>query len=73
VDVTKYVTSTSTTVPSYIEMDARLGWRATKEFEVSLVCQNMWHDDHWEAADTSLGDVATQVERGVYLMGALKF
>jgi hypothetical protein len=33
----------------------------------------MWHDDHWEAADTSLGDVATQVERGVYLMGAVKF
>jgi iron complex outermembrane receptor protein len=60
-------------VPSYIEMDARLGWRATKNFEVSVVCQNIWHDDHWESADSSLGDVATQVDRGYYLMGAVKF
>ncbi len=60
-------------VPSYVEMDARLGWRAAKNFEVSLVCQNMWHDDHWESPNSSLGDVSTQVERGVYLMVSGKF
>jgi iron complex outermembrane receptor protein len=60
-------------VPSYIEMDARLGWRITKNFELSLACQNMWHDDHFESGDSSLGDVAVEVERSYYLMGVLKF
>ena len=72
--VTRYVdVLPAPDVPSYVEMDARLGWRATRNFEVSLVCQNMWHDDHWESPDSSLGDIATQVERGVYLMGAVRF
>lgn len=67
------VVRSATVVPSYVEMDARLGWRATKNFEVSLVCTNMWHDDHFEAADSSLGDIAVEVERSYYLMGSLKF
>ncbi len=39
---------TPTTVPSYAELDARLGWRATRRLEFSIVGQNLLHDRHAE-------------------------
>ncbi len=36
------------TVPSYFELDARLAWRVTKDMEVSIVGQNLLHDQHPE-------------------------
>jgi iron complex outermembrane receptor protein len=36
------------TVPSYVEMDVRLGWRPTEKIELSLVGQNLLHDHHPE-------------------------
>jgi iron complex outermembrane receptor protein len=36
------------TVPSYFEMDARLGWQVTKHIEVSVVGQNLLHAQHQE-------------------------
>jgi iron complex outermembrane recepter protein len=36
------------TVPSYTDMDVRLGWHATKQLELSLVGQNVLHDHHPE-------------------------
>lgn len=36
------------TVPSYFELDARLGWQVTKHIEVSVVGQNLLHAQHQE-------------------------
>ncbi|MCE0484783.1 MAG: TonB-dependent receptor [Methylacidiphilales bacterium] len=36
------------TVPSYMELDARLGWHVTKDLEISVVGQNLLHDYHQE-------------------------
>ena len=41
--------STPGTVPSYGEMDVRLGWHATPRVEFSIVGQNLLHDHHPEA------------------------
>jgi iron complex outermembrane recepter protein len=41
--------STPGTVPSYGEMDVRLGWHATARVEFSIVGQNLLHDQHPEA------------------------
>ncbi|MGH7969270.1 MAG: TonB-dependent receptor plug domain-containing protein, partial [Limisphaerales bacterium] len=37
------------TVSSYGEMDARLAWHASRNIEISLVGQNLLHDQHPEA------------------------
>jgi iron complex outermembrane receptor protein len=36
------------TVPSYFELDARIGWWITKQFELSVVGRNLLHDHHPE-------------------------
>ncbi len=41
--------STPGTVPSYGEMDVRLGWHATARIELAVVGQNLLHDHHPEA------------------------
>jgi len=38
----------SGTVPSYFELDTRIGWRVTKNVELSIVGQNLLHDRHPE-------------------------
>ncbi len=47
--------STPGTVPSYGEMDVRLGWHATPRVELSIVGQNLLHDQHPEAGFPSSG------------------
>lgn len=51
------------TVPSYVEMDVRLGWQATKHIELSVVGQNLLHDQHPEAGfpDPSREEIARSV------------
>jgi iron complex outermembrane receptor protein len=39
---------TAATVPSYFELDVRLGWQPTENLELSLVGQNLLHDHHPE-------------------------
>jgi len=36
------------TVPSYFELDARLAWHPVKNLEISVVGQNLLHDQHVE-------------------------
>ncbi|HEY3760151.1 MAG TPA: TonB-dependent receptor [Verrucomicrobiae bacterium] len=36
------------TVPSYFELDARVGWQVTKNIEISVVGQNLLHAQHQE-------------------------
>ena len=52
------------TVPSYFELDARLAWHPTKNLEISLVGQNLLHDQHPEYGFPSATQV--QIERSVY-------
>ncbi|HEY9508985.1 MAG TPA: TonB-dependent receptor, partial [Verrucomicrobiae bacterium] len=40
--------STVGTVPSYFELDVRLGWHPTDRLELSIVGQNLLHDQHPE-------------------------
>jgi len=54
-------------VPSYITMDARLGWRPRKHLELAAVGQNLLQDHHQEFGnDSSSRTQITQVPRGVY-------
>lgn len=55
-------------VPSYIQMDARLGWRPRHNLELAIVGLNLLDSHHLEFRDPLLGFVATEVERSVYGM-----
>ncbi len=58
-------------IPSYVEVDARLAWQASKDLEVAVVGQNLIHDHHAEFAPTFIGTEQAEVERGVF--GKLTF
>lgn len=51
-------------VPSYVELDMRLGWHPTKHWELSLVGQNLIHDQHPEAGFP--GPTQEEIVRSVY-------
>jgi iron complex outermembrane receptor protein len=53
-------------IKSYITMDARLGWRATRNLELAIVGQNLLEDRHAEFTPSVLRFRATEVERAVY-------
>ena len=55
---------TQGTVPSYFEVDVRIGWRPTKNLEVSVVGQNLLHDHHAEYGFPS--PAREEIERSVY-------
>jgi iron complex outermembrane receptor protein len=50
--------------PSYIEMDVRLAWRPRNNVELSVVGQNLLHDQHREYISTPI----YEIQRGVYGM-----
>jgi iron complex outermembrane receptor protein len=50
-------------VPAYEELDVRLGWQPRPDLELSIVGQNLLHDDHAEFG--ALAD-RREIERGVY-------
>jgi iron complex outermembrane receptor protein len=52
------------TVPSYFELDLRLGWRATPSLTLALVGQNLLHDQHPEYGFPS--PVRVEIGRAVY-------
>lgn len=57
-------------VPSYTTLDLRLGWKASKQLQVSLIAQNLFDKRHPE-----FGQAATrsEIERSVLLRAAWKF
>ncbi len=59
------------TVPSYAEMDVRLGWHATKNLEFSIVGQNLLQDHHPEYGFP--GPAQEQIVRSVYGKVAWRF
>jgi iron complex outermembrane receptor protein len=56
--------TTTGTVPSYFEVDARLAWHPTKQLELSIVGQNLLHDHHPEHGFPS--PARTEIGRSVY-------
>jgi len=51
-------------VPSYAELDIRLGWQPIESLEVSLVGQNLLHESHPEFGIQ--GPLSEEIERGIY-------
>jgi iron complex outermembrane receptor protein len=51
-------------VPSYFELEARLGWQITKRVEVSVTGQNLLHSQHPEYG--LAGPTQTEIQRAVF-------
>ena len=63
----RYVDNVPTAkVESYISMDVRLGWRPTRDIEISIVGQNLFDSDHQEFLSAFFDVQPTEIERGVY-------
>ncbi len=58
-------------VPSYLELDLRLGWRPTEALELSLVGQNLLHESHPEFGAPTPN--RPEVERGFYGKATWRF
>jgi iron complex outermembrane receptor protein len=52
------------TVPSYFELDVRVGWHPTEKLEISVVAQNLLHDHHPEYGFPSAS--REEISRSVY-------
>lgn len=59
------------TIPSYLRLDLRLGWRPTEDLEFSIIGQNLLEPQHPEFGGTS--SLRTEVERAVYGKATLRF
>jgi iron complex outermembrane recepter protein len=56
-------------VPSYFTLDVRLGWRPTKNLEISIVGQNLTDPQHREFGAPTF----PEVERSVFAKATLRF
>lgn len=54
-------------VDPYWTLDMRLGWKASRDLELSIVGQNLLDSRHLEAINEPLPSMINEVERGVYL------
>ena len=59
-------------ISSYTRFDTKLTWKPEKDFEISLIGQNLFDDWHQEF-DESLYATASEVPRTVYVQGKYKF
>jgi len=53
-------------IGNYFNLIVRLGWKPTKNLEVSLVGKDLFDNKHKESRDEFVGYGETEVERGVY-------
>jgi iron complex outermembrane receptor protein len=51
-------------VPSYVELEARVGWKPAPDVELSVVGRNLLHDHHPEYGYP--GPMREEVPRSVY-------
>jgi iron complex outermembrane receptor protein len=58
------LTVTGAGIEAYSELDLRLGWRASDRWTVSLVGQNLLHDEH---AEFGPPEARGELERAAYL------
>lgn len=62
------------TVPSYLRLDLRLGWRPTKAFDLSLVGQNLLDNRHPEWGGIfGVPVMPTEVQRSGYVQATWRF
>ena len=52
-------------VPAYAELDARIGWRVSPSFEISLIGQNLLHARHAEFHRST--PIREEFQRGAYV------
>jgi iron complex outermembrane receptor protein len=60
-------------VPAYTTLDARYGWRPTKNLDLSLVGQNLLERRHPEVLSDTFAAPLLQVQRGVFLRATWKY
>lgn len=60
-------------VPSYFELDVRIGWKATENLELALVGQNLLHESHQEFTDFYNATQEAEIERAVYGQATWRF
>jgi iron complex outermembrane recepter protein len=53
-------------IPSYTVMDLRIGWRPAKNWEFSIVGQNLLDSQHPEFTPSFIGTQLTEVQHSVY-------
>ncbi|MCP4714923.1 MAG: TonB-dependent receptor [Deltaproteobacteria bacterium] len=64
---------TSGNIPSYVRLDARIGWHLMAGLEFSLALQNLLDDRHPEFDNTNFGLERTEVERSIYAKISWRF
>lgn len=60
-------------IPSYFTLDVRLGWKPTKQLELSLVGQNLLDSHRPEFQEKIISYVPTEIQRGVYGKATWRF
>lgn len=61
-------------IDSYLEMDARLGWRPSKHWEFAIVGRNLLDKQHPEFAPSILvGGQTAEVQRGIFARVTFRF
>ena len=63
----RYVSRLSqSSIPDYLEADARIGWQYSKELELSIVGQNLLDTAHSEFVGNLFGPPRIEIERAFY-------
>jgi iron complex outermembrane receptor protein len=52
-------------VHSYLDLDLRFGWKVRKGLELSIVGQNLLHDQHLEYVSNVFAEPRAEIQRGV--------
>ncbi len=60
-------------IDSYVELDARLGWKPRSDLEISLVGKNLLDSSHEEFLPDFIATQPTEVERSIYIKGIWSF
>jgi iron complex outermembrane receptor protein len=60
-------------IPAYDALDARLGWQATKNLDLSLIGTNLLHRYHPEAVTDVVNAIPRDIDRSVFLKATLRF
>ncbi|MBI2949119.1 MAG: TonB-dependent receptor [Verrucomicrobia bacterium] len=60
-------------IPGYLELDARLAWKPSPNWELSLIGRNLLDAHHREFAPVVIGTKDVEVDRAVYAKATFRF
>lgn len=60
-------------IPGYVTMDVRMAWKPVKDIELSIVGQNLFHNQHQEFIPEYINTLPSQVVRSGYGKVSWKF